>query len=647
MLMKSLSQSLLCLAAALLFIWSGAFAQPVPITILHVNDTHAHLDGFGPKNHHLEGELGGIARAATIVFRERALASNLMLLHAGDIFHGDFFYNKWFGVPELKLMAAVGFDAMAVGNHEFELGPAPLLGSLAEAFPDPSAKPFPLLSANLDLTGEPLLQGWIQPSIIKEYGGVNVGVFGMTVFDNLQTFPAPVVIEPNINDRAQSAIADLKAHGADVIICLSHLGIRYDRMLAASVAGIDFIVGGHDHLLLTAPEVVLNPDGKPTGEFYKQIGRLRFTCDPATDAVAFVDWSTLPVDKHVPEVPQIKAVVDQLKREIVAQYGRVYDRIDAFAVRDLERTYNASSPYRDTPLGNLITDAFRKKTGTQIAFTAAGLVSEKIYAGPIVGADVFRAVSYGYDQGGSGYGYRIATMKIQGAALIQALEITLAQLGIDEDFFPMVSGLTFRYDPAKYPGERVILNSVRIAGRPFNPASLYSVTSNEAVPVLLGMLGVPVSDVVLTDGFEYPVVREFIKKLNIVSYRAEGRIRDASIRCKPGGENAGEGEMVAEENVADPGNGVTAYALEDSYPNPFNPSTTIRFALPAASQVSVKIYNAIGQEVATIAEGARSGGTYDITWNAKGLASGVYFCRMKATGEEGSFSAMKKLVLVK
>lgn len=647
--MNTLSRTLLCLLAAAVLAATGTRAQS--ITILHVNDTHAHLDGFGPKNHHLEGQRGGIARAATVIGRQRAIEPNVLLLHAGDIFHGDLFYNQKLGIPELTLMAELGFDAMAVGNHEFEITPDPLAYTLATVFPDPATKAFPLLSANLDLLGYPVLGNWIQPSVVKELAGVKIGIFGMTVFDDLLALPAPVVIDPDIIGRATTAIVDLKAQGAQVIVCLSHLGIVYDRVLAGAVPGIDFIVGGHDHLLFAAPEAVTNPDGRNTlivqaGEFYENVGKLRFTWDQATHTVAFTDWTTLPVDNNVLPALLVQSAVDQLKADVVAQYGRVYDRVDAWALTDLEKKVTGAGARRDAPLGNLVTDAFRKQTGTQIAVTVAGFVSEKIYAGPIVGADVFRAMSYGYDPGGSGYGFRLATMKIQGAALLQALEITLSQLGVSDDFFPMVSGMAFRYDPARYPGQRVILSSVRIGGRPLNPGALYSLTTNEAVPVILGMYGVPFRNLKVGSDFEYPVVRGFIKDLRVVAYRPEGRIRDASLQCGPGEDAGEEGTLLAGGPAAPV---VGQYALEDNFPNPFNPSTTVRYALPGTARVSVKVFNTLGQEVATLAEGTQPAGVYEVKWNAVGMASGAYYCRMTATGENGTgnFTSMKKLLLVK
>src|SRR5437016_1914165 len=101
-------------------------AAGTTITLLHVNDTHSHLDAIGPKDAALKGTLGGIARAATVIGQLRAIEPNVLLLHAGDVFQGDPMFNAYFGVPEFQLMKQLGFDAMAVGNHEFDFGPGVL-----------------------------------------------------------------------------------------------------------------------------------------------------------------------------------------------------------------------------------------------------------------------------------------------------------------------------------------------------------------------------------------------------------------------------------------------------------------------------------------------------------------------------------------
>src|SRR5215831_5224748 len=95
-----------------------AAATPTRITLLHINDSHSHLAPFGPKNIFLDGTIGGIAKVATVITSERAKNPSALFVHSGDVFHGDFFMTQYFGVPELRILDALGLDAMVLGNHE-------------------------------------------------------------------------------------------------------------------------------------------------------------------------------------------------------------------------------------------------------------------------------------------------------------------------------------------------------------------------------------------------------------------------------------------------------------------------------------------------------------------------------------------------
>lgn len=524
--------------AVALVAWLGVApalaAGTATITLLHVNDTHSHLDSWGPKDRYLEGTVGGMAKAATVIAAVRAAEPNVLLLHAGDVFHGDLFFNRYFGAPEFQLMQQLGFDAMAVGNHEFDFGPEVLAGSLAAAYGDGT---LPLLSANLDLSGYPALQTWIRPSVIKQVGGVAIGIFGMTVPDDVMNMPAPVRIlgagDPAVlMGIAAQQVADLRAHGAEVVICLSHLGVLYDRALAASLTGLDIIVGGHDHDLLARPEVVTNPEGKRTlilqaGSHYEHVGCLRFTVEAG--AVKVAGYELLPVDGRVPPLPEVQSVVDQLKQGIVESYGDVYHLVLANATRDLTTVTDPRRPERDSAMGDLITDALRAATGTDIAITANGLISEGICKGPIVGVDLFRPVSYGYDPA-TGLGLKIVTFRITGAELVKSLEIGLAYLGINEDFFLQVSGMSFAFDPRADVGSRVALASVRVGDKLLDPLGGYSVTVNEGIAALLPMMGVEVSELSVRPDLEYDVLKQHVVSLHRVNLMPEGRIVDLSVR---------------------------------------------------------------------------------------------------------------------
>src|SRR5271169_3181499 len=183
--MQRYSKRALRISILLFLCATMTFAGGKIVTIVHVNDTHSHLDAFGPKDFHLNGTIGGIAKAAYIFGSIRATEQNVVLLHGGDAFVGDFMYNAYFGVPELALMSQLGFDAMTVGNHEFDLTPDMLLNSLMNVAPPPS---FPLLSANLDMSGYDAqkaagLAQFVKPSVVIERG-VKIGIFGLTVWDN-------------------------------------------------------------------------------------------------------------------------------------------------------------------------------------------------------------------------------------------------------------------------------------------------------------------------------------------------------------------------------------------------------------------------------------------------------------------------------
>ncbi len=523
---RTLLRGIFALAA---FAASGSllFGQGTRIVLVHVNDTHSHLDSFGPKDAGLHGTLGGIAKAATVIGAIRAQEPNVLLLHAGDAFQGDLFFNAYFGVPELQLMQQLGFDAMAVGNHELEGGPDPLYGALAQAFSDGS---FPLLSANLDLSQYQALADYISPAILKTVGGVNVGIFGLTTPDDPSTWGGPITISEDVATIAAQQTAALRASGANVVILLSHLGSLRDEAIAANVPGIDVIVGGHDHYRFDPPLSVTNPSGGQTlilqaGCHYLQIGELAFTV--GNGSVHFDSYRLIPLDASVAPEPAVAGTVEALKEGIVQQFGDVYGTVVASAASEMDFTCESGMAIQDSDLGNFVTDAFRGRTHTDIALTAQGFLSEKIYPGPIVGADVFRSASYGYDEA-TGLGFHLVTFDIRGADLLQALEYTLAQADLNRDFVVEVSGMTYRFDSRSAPGSRLILRSTYVGNRRLSPEATYSVTSNEGVVALLGLLQIPAQNVAVLPDLEYSVIRDAMAAAGTVQCSPAGRIRDVA-----------------------------------------------------------------------------------------------------------------------
>ncbi len=621
-----------------LFVVSGSLvlAQGVKITLLHVNDTHSHLDGFGPKNSQLEGTIGGIARAATIIGTVKATDPNVIFVHGGDFFQGDPMFNTYFGVPELQILNQLGCDAMTLGNHELHFGPDVLASVLGTAFASGS---FPLLSANLDMSGYPDLEQWIKPSMLKSVGGVTIGFFGLIIPEDPEFMLGPVSVNPDIMTVAATNVQYLRSNGAQVVICMSHMGVMLDTLLAANIPGIDFIVGAHDHFLFTKPLTVKNPGGTTTyvmqaGSFYADIGELHFTVDNGT--VTVNDYTMIPVDASVQPEPTIKGIVDELKLGVVAKFGDLYNTVVAVAPNDLPKTYDTKTPLRDTPMGDMVTDAYRDLTHTDVAVTADGTISEKLYKGPIVGADIFRSMSDGYDPA-TGYGFTLATMDILGSELIKGMEIGLSQLGITDDYFLQYSGVRFRYDATQPVGSRVNIPSIRINGVPIDPTKTYTLTTNSGLAMLLSMLGLTVSNVNFLPDFEYIVVRDFLAAKKVVSYQPQGRIIE-------------EHPFAFGKSSDKPGRNQHSYdhLVFSNVPNPFNPSTIIHFRLPGTGTVHLTVYNTLGQLIATLVNEQMDQGDHEVAWNANDKPSGIYFYRIELKPQGGDMmSSVGKMILAK
>lgn len=234
------------------------------ITILYTNDTHARLDPF-PENATRFAGLGGIARRANLIREIRKRERNVMLLDAGDVFQGTPWFDVYGGEVDLELMTEMGYDAMAVGNHEFDNGP--------EGFAEAANKAgFPILAANYDVSGTPL-NSFVRRFIIKETGGFKIGIFGLGIqlegVVRRELYGDVRYRDPEI--WAAGMVRSLRSfHNCDFVICLSHIGYQYpdkridDLKLASKVKGIDLIIGGHTHTFLDEPSLVLNPGGTYT-----------------------------------------------------------------------------------------------------------------------------------------------------------------------------------------------------------------------------------------------------------------------------------------------------------------------------------------------------------------------------------------------
>jgi 5'-nucleotidase len=288
-------------------------SEATRIVILHTNDTHSRMDPFPMDGGRFEG-LGGAARRATLVRRVRDQNPNVLLLDSGDIFQGTPYFNFFKGEIEYRAMSEMGYDVTTIGNHDFDNG----VEGMVEMMPHAD---FQFVSANYDVSESPLARH-VRPWIIREVGGIRVGIFGLGIaFDGLvleQLHEGVRYTDPYL--AARRCVSELRAQGCSLVICLSHLGYRYrgttpsDTNLAQEVEGIDLILGGHTHTFMDQPDVYTQPDGRQTlvnqvGWAGMRLGRVDVALEPdpgprsASSAQSppqkAWSWKSYPVDQEL------------------------------------------------------------------------------------------------------------------------------------------------------------------------------------------------------------------------------------------------------------------------------------------------------------------------------------------------------------
>jgi 5'-nucleotidase len=242
---------------------AAEYFSPLKLTILHTNDTHSQLVPFPMDGGRNQG-LGGIAGRGELIRKIRVEEEHVLLLDAGDIFQGTPYFNIYKGEPEIKAMSSLKYDATTIGNHDFDAGMENLATQLN------MHANFPMLICNYDFTSTPM-EYKSQPYTIFKKGKLKIGVFGIGIEakglipDNL--FGATKYLDPVQKANEVAALLKRK-EDCDMIICLSHLGNKYndanlisDEILSKESENIDLIIGGHTHSFLNEPIIYKNKKG--------------------------------------------------------------------------------------------------------------------------------------------------------------------------------------------------------------------------------------------------------------------------------------------------------------------------------------------------------------------------------------------------
>jgi 5'-nucleotidase len=518
--------------AALLLLLCSQFScstQPAPetalrsLTLLHINDTHSHFDA-DPATVKLAGQsqplytyIGGHGRVATLArqWRQQAAqqAQPLLFLHGGDAFKGSGYFEEFGAAINSDMLNRLQLDAMALGNHEFDLGVAQL-ASFARA------NQFPLLAANLDSTAEPALPaGLILPYVLFEIDPQQraqrvtlaqvqqparvVAVFGLALQDmkNLSTQTGALQFQDEIAS-ARQLVAELKQHGIERVIALTHLGHQRDLAIAAAVDGIDVIVGGHSHSLLGdfsawglgvqppyAEQIRRLSTGQPrqspacvvqAGQFAQALGKLELEFDPQgqvslcqgentllasadffraasrseserlTDPQLLSAVAALPRTRIVAEAADIRQRLDQHYKPAVEQrYGPVL-AIAGRSFMHVRQPGEQGSSEHGSELAPLVADSLlqyvnradiQAQTGraADIALVAAGSIRSSLAAGAVREGHVLLEILP--------YQTSVSLLTVSGKTLKQLLQQTIAATiapGAHSGKFPYAAGLRYQ-----------------------------------------------------------------------------------------------------------------------------------------------------------------------------------------------------------
>lgn len=256
------------------------------LVILHTNDTHSTVMPLSENlNDTMKAGRGGFLRRIAMVKEERTKDPNLLLFDSGDFSQGSPYYTLYKGDVEVRLMNLMDYDAVTIGNHEFDFG----LENMARIF---RMAEFPIVCANYDFTGTPV-EGTVRPYVVLERKGLRIGVFGLSPrLDGLvskENYRGVTFIDPIEKAREVAGLLRNEEH-CDVVVCLSHLGWLQakpevdDSTLIAATRDIDIVLGGHSHTYLKELEWVNNADGTPVpvdqnGKHGIFVGRIVLNCE--------------------------------------------------------------------------------------------------------------------------------------------------------------------------------------------------------------------------------------------------------------------------------------------------------------------------------------------------------------------------------
>lgn len=468
----------LLMGAAGLALSAGMASAEYTLHILHTNDMHSRIESINKYDSTCDAEgeaegkcFGGVARMKSAIDAKKASLDNqnVIVLDAGDPFQGSLFYTTYKGAAEAEFMEQMGYDAMAVGNHEFDDGPQGLADFIEKVS-------FPVISGNLDLSSSAELNGKVGNHVVLDVGGKKIGVISALATDTVETSSpgADVVFQDEI-EALQADVAALQAEGVDIIIALNHVGLNKDMAIAEAVDGIDVVIGGHSHTLMSnddegTPAYPTMVGDTPVAQAYaytKYLGHLTVTFDDDGNVTAasgdpmVLDASVEPNADFIARIAEMGAPIEEMKTRVVAESADLIE-----GGRDTCRAM-------ECPMGSLIADAMLdrvKDQGIQIAIQNGGGIRASIDAGEVTMGEVLTVLPFQNT---------LSTFQVPGSVIVAALENGVGQIEDGAGRFPQVGGMSYAFDVSKPAGERI--SDVMVGGAPIEMDKVYGVVSNNYV----------------------------------------------------------------------------------------------------------------------------------------------------------------------
>ena len=419
----------------------------IKVTLLQVNDVYQ----FAPVDN---GKSGGLGRVLTLTRAIRQQNPNTLFMMAGDTISPSVESITYKGAQMIEAWNAIGLDYATFGNHEFDFGPDVLQERIKES-------KFSWIAANVidTRTGQPF--GDAKRYVVREFGGVKVGLFGLVLPETkITSKPGANVEFRNACDTAKEVVSELHGQGVKVVIALTHLSMREDKEVARC-SGVNVIIGGHEHTLLeshagSAPIFKMTSDAR-------ELGQIDLNILPSGELDS-IDWKVIPVESTTQEAPEFAAIYKKysaLLAELAKPVGSTTVALDA---------RSAENRTRETNVGNFITDAFRKSTAADVGFMNGGSVRADGIIGPgkLTERDLLSILPFKN---------KLVKIEVTGATLRAALEHGVSRSAEDSQpgGFPQVSGIIFSFDASRPPGSRLV--DVKVNNLPLDDAKKYTLTT--------------------------------------------------------------------------------------------------------------------------------------------------------------------------